>query len=94
MRITKFIQNLKCDGCARTVRTSLEQIDGITVLSVDPDKGTVDFNYKRLADYKLAHKRLLALGYPFVEDENSFLLKARSYVSCAVGKMRDQSAHS
>jgi copper chaperone CopZ len=87
MRITRNIQNLKCGGCANTVRKNLEGIDGISDVDVNIDDSSVTFSYKTLKEYNKAHEKLISLGYPFEDDVNSLIAKAKSYVSCAVGRM-------
>jgi len=88
MRTTLQIQNLKCGGCAATIRKGLEQLNGISAVHVDNDQSTVSFTYNKEANYYAAQKKLTHLGYPLIEDDNSLLTKARSYVSCAVGRVK------
>jgi hypothetical protein len=47
----------------------------------------VTCNYKSLKDFNNAHEKLISLGYPFEDDDNSLITKAKSYVSCAIGRM-------
>ncbi|MGB5868498.1 MAG: heavy metal transporter, partial [Arcobacteraceae bacterium] len=57
-------------------------------LDVMPRKITLDIDENQLEDLK---KRLRGLGYPLSTDELSTLenvgAKAKSFVSCAIGKM-------
>ncbi len=87
MKITRNIQNLKCGGCANTVRKGLEGIAGISDVMVDNEASSVTFNYESLKDFSNAHEKLIGLGYPFEDDDNSIITKAKSYVSCAIGRM-------
>jgi len=87
MKVTRNIQNLKCGGCANTVRKGLEGIPGISEVMVDNEESSVTFNYKSLEDFGKAHKKLISLGYPFDDDDNTMVTKAKSYVSCAIGRM-------
>ena len=85
------VANVKCGGCANTVTTKLTAA-GFEQLSVDlscePRKVTVFIeNEIKMEEFT---KLLKKLGYP-LSDENlstfeSSSLKAKSYVSCAVGK--------
>jgi len=82
--------NVKCGGCASTLKTKLaEEFGEIEVnLNVLPGKITVEIDDKDID--KLA-KALKKLGYPLASEEMSFMdstsTKAKSFVSCAIGKM-------
>lgn len=91
MRTSKHIQNLKCGGCASTIKSNLDKIDGLNAVIVDVEEGAVSFEYETEAQFELAHERLVALGYPFDDDKNSMITKAKSFVSCAVGRMSKES---
>jgi copper chaperone CopZ len=84
------VDNIRCNGCASTIRTHLAEAFGdVHVdLSCVPRKVTVDINDE--PHEKLFRTMLKELGYP-PHDENlngltSTVLKAKSTVSCAVGK--------
>ena len=89
---TLEVDNIRCSGCANTITKALEKegFDGIFIdLSCEPRKVTV-----KLEDgASSAHLRniLRKLGYPLSDEEISFsnltTLKAKSFVSCAVGKL-------
>ena len=85
------VDNVRCEGCANTIKKTLLK-EGFEVVEVDlscePRKVTVDITSEAL----LAHFRatLRNLGYPLCDEEisfgNSATLKAKSFVSCAIGK--------
>ena len=85
------VNNVRCEGCANTIRTALERegFNGVTVdLSCEPRKVTADVEDEaRAAQFR---EILRKLGYPLFDEETSFSssasLKAKSFVSCAVGK--------
>jgi copper chaperone CopZ len=87
MKSTIQIQNLKCGGCANTIITQLAKLDGISEVKVDNDTNEVDFDYNTENDLELAKKKLSDLGYPIQGEANSLPKKAKSFVSCAVGRM-------
>lgn len=87
MNTTLQIQNLKCGGCAHTVSTKLTAIDNISNVSVDVESDTVSFDYIDENDLENAKIKLLALGYPAVGEANPLTAKAKSFMSCAVGRM-------
>ena len=81
------IQNLKCGGCANTIITQLSKLIGISEVKVDNDTDEVGFNYNSEIDFDLAKMKLSDLGYPMVGETNSLPKKAKSFVSCAVGRI-------
>lgn len=89
MKSTVYIQNLKCGGCANTITNGLNAIDGITQTEVIIDENCVLFENETEKSYQLALEKLSSMGYPEIHDSNSVLKKAKSYVSCAIGRMTD-----
>lgn len=87
MTTTLEIQNLKCGGCAHTIISKLNSLDGIKNVSVDTDSNTVSFENESATEVDSALLLLSKLGYPVDGDANSIGKKAKSFVSCAVGRM-------
>jgi len=87
MKTTLQIQNLKCGGCAHTVTTKLAAIEHIENVLVDVDTDTVSFEYTNEADLEAVKSKLLSLGYPAFGEANPLTAKAKSFVSCAVGRI-------
>ena len=81
------IQNLKCGGCAHTIISKLNNLEGIQNVSVDTNSNTVSFENELASEVESATKLLSKLGYPVNGDVNSIGKKAKSFVSCAVGRM-------
>ncbi|WP_299099374.1 heavy metal-associated domain-containing protein [uncultured Winogradskyella sp.] len=81
------IQNLKCGGCANTIVTQLSKLDGISEVEVNNDTDEVSFNTVSVTEIESVKQKLSDLGYPIVGDANSLPKKAKSFVSCAVGRM-------
>lgn len=88
MRTSIIVQNLKCGGCANTITSKLSQIENVTNIVVDIESSTVSFAAISSDDALNVKERLKALGYPSTEDANGVLSKAKSFVSCATGKMK------
>lgn len=86
MKHKVHIQNLKCGGCAHTITSELSKLDGVTDVIVDENTNTVLFELDG-EDISNVVRRLDELGYPIENDPNSLLKKAKSYVSCAVGRI-------
>ena len=87
METTIQIQNLKCGGCANTITKNITVLEGITNVSVNVEESTVTFNYETEAQLVEVKEKLKTLGYPEDGAANSIGSKAKSYVSCAIGKM-------
>jgi copper chaperone len=87
MKTTVKIQNLKCAGCMGTISKNLTAITDIEDLSIDLENSTVSYSYKLVDTEAIVQKTLSKLGYPVEGDANTLGSKAKSYVSCAIGKM-------
>ncbi len=87
MKETLKIQNLKCGGCAHTITTKLEELNHISDVVVNNDTDEVSFNYKEESQLNSAVELLSKLGYPVEGASNPLTKKAKSFVSCAVGRM-------
>ncbi len=86
MKQQVVIQNLKCGGCAHTITTELSKLNGVSEVAVNEENAVVEFETST-DDATAVIKRLDELGYPIENDPNNMLKKAKSYVSCAVGKI-------
>lgn len=82
-----YIQNLKCNGCATTITNKLSHLENITDVKVAVEESSVEFNYKDNLDLEVVIETLKDNGYPVEGDTNSLGTKAKSYVSCAIGKI-------
>ena len=87
MKTTLYIQNLKCCGCANTITKNISTLDAITDVSVNVEESCVSFVYTTEEKLIEVKEKLKALGYPEDGEANSLGSKAKSYVSCAIGKM-------
>jgi len=87
MKTTIEIQNLKCGGCANTITNKLTELNGVSDIAVDVETSKVSFIAKTEEAVKLVKDKLAAIGYPEVGENNSVVSKAKSFVSCATGKM-------
>ena len=87
MKGTLKIQNLKCSGCANTILNKLPSIENINDVIVDNENDTVLFSYTTEEDLLLVKNTLVKLGYPVVGEKNVLTTKAKSFVSCAIGRV-------
>ncbi len=84
------VENIKCGGCTHTIQERLVSISGVEQASIDIELGVVtvagdDGLRKQLCE------ALRALGYPELGTSKGLSnmgLKAKSVVSCAVGRIR------
>ena len=94
MKQTFEVINVKCGGCAGTLKSKLKgEFGDVEVdLDVTPRKITLDIEDDRMDDLAQALRKL---GYPLATDDLGLLestsAKAKSFVSCAVGKMGENS---
>jgi len=85
------VANVRCGGCVNTITKALQEagFDKVSIdLSCEPRIVTIDtVDEAQLAQVKAI---LRQLGYPHSAEENSSFssaaLKAKSLVSCAIGK--------
>ena len=83
------VENIKCGGCAGTIIKRLNQLDNVDDCQVDIDNGIVRISDDESTKNEVT-QLLLSLGYPesgTVEGLKAATAKAKSFVSCAVGKM-------
>ena len=80
------VDNLKCGGCANTIKNSIKKVAGVNGVAVDVDTSAVSILHEVGVSKQKLLKRLASLGYPEL-GTSSDLQKVKSYVSCAVGKM-------
>ena len=79
-----FVENIKSGGCMSSIKTALLKVRGVTAVEISKDEDKVCVSGIAVEKDVIAAK-LSSLGYP-QKGNNNFLSKAKSYVSCAVGK--------
>ena len=90
MKQTFEVINVKCGGCAGTLKSSLKSKFGEVAvnLDVEPRQITLDIEDSKLPALRT---KLKSLGYPMSDEDLSklegFTTNAKSFVSCAIGKM-------
>jgi len=87
MKSTIVIQNLKCGGCASTITTKISALDNVNNVLVDVETSIVSFEASSEEDITTVKNKLAAIGYPVEGEDNSMVSKAKSFVSCATGRM-------
>lgn len=89
MKIEIQVENIKCGGCAGTIKKNILNDSRVEAVDVNIEQGIVVIDSKEDArdDYSAA---LLKMGYPqtgTTEGIAAVKAKAKSFVSCAVGKV-------
>ena len=82
---TVQVVNIKCWGCKKTISSELEKI-WATNISIDIESQKVSFQ----GDRDIVLQKLASIGYPEYRSKQakSLLKKARSFISCAIGKTK------
>lgn len=88
MKNSVIIENLKCEGCASSIRKALSALPGVSEVEVDFETNEVRVEAPGEDIRPAMVKALDALGYPEA-GSNSLLKKGKSFVSCAIGRMED-----
>ena len=79
-----IVENIKCAVCVKGITNALLKIDGVETVAIELETETISVSgtYERNAIIaQLAH-----MGYP-EKGHNTLFKQAKSYVSCAIGKM-------
>lgn len=85
MAHTYRIQNIRCGGCANTIRRKLGEA-GFEVLDVRPEDHAVVVAEAAPERIAAGAAILKALGYPLLDEDSGVGDFARSVVSCAIGR--------
>ena len=84
-----LVANLKCDGCESTIKSQISKIEGVQSVIINQEEDSVTINHQGKATREDFTKKLHTIGYPEATEENGLLLKLKSYVSCAIGRMKN-----
>ncbi|NOR86344.1 MAG: heavy metal transporter [Bacteroidales bacterium] len=85
--ITINIENLKCHGCASTIKKGILKFDEVKDVEVNVEDSTVSISFEGNEEIIEQFKaKLSGLGYPESGHNTGFSV-VKSYVSCAVGRM-------
>jgi len=84
------VLNVKCGGCANTLKTKLEPLFGEVIVNLEVEPREITINKDDIDESKL-REALISMGYPMADEDLSviekFSTKAKSFSSCAIGKM-------
>ncbi len=79
-----FVENIKCAGCMNTIKTALLKLKGVTAVEIFKEEDKVCVSGIAV-EKEMVLAKLSSLGYP-QKGNNNLLNKAKSFVSCAVGR--------
>jgi copper chaperone CopZ len=85
------VDNIKCDGCINTIKNSLFKLKGVTSVQVFKELDKVCITGVAIDREEMISK-LVALGYP-EKGNNNLFRRAKSYVSCAAGNLKENKQH-
>jgi copper chaperone len=83
------VENIKCGGCANTIKTRINEMDFVSSVEVEIDTGMVTIDGDESKRNQVSAE-LLRLGYPesgTAEGLKAAAAKAKSFVSCAIGRI-------
>ncbi|MEQ8910351.1 MAG: heavy-metal-associated domain-containing protein [Vicingaceae bacterium] len=85
------IENLKCNGCGITISNAILKLNGVHEVDIDHENSIVNIVFVGSEEMKkkVIEKKLAQLGYP-IKGTGNTIHKAKSYVSCAIGKMTEK----
>ncbi|CAA0164697.1 heavy-metal-associated domain-containing protein [Tenacibaculum maritimum] len=86
MKADIYIENLKCGGCANTIKKELMNLSEVVNVEVAVENSLVSVVLE--SDILgIVKDRLAKLGYPEQGAKNTIVHKAKSFVSCATGRL-------
>jgi len=89
MKYSIEIDNIKCYGCANTIRKKILAINNVEKVTVDIETGEVTVTSSKNLREEIK-TTLHTIGYPERGSSEGFdqlRTKATSFVSCAIGRM-------
>ncbi len=81
------IENLKCHGCANTIKKGLLKFDEVEDVNINIEESIIGITYdESKGNMDIYRKKLSSLGYPEVGNNDNISV-VKSYVSCAIGRV-------
>jgi copper chaperone len=84
-----YIENLKCNGCKNTIANNINKLEGVVITKIDLDSSKVEIECAESIERSVFLDNLLKLGYPEKDSKNSLMTQAKSYTSCAIGRINN-----
>ena len=83
------VENIKCGGCINSIKTALLKIANVQEVEIDKDTETISIASSLPFEREAVVMQLAKMGYP-EKGNNNLLLKAKSFVSCAIGNLSEK----
>lgn len=87
------VLNVKCGGCANTIKEALRDEFGEVAVNLNEEPRVITLEIENEDKEALLRKKMRYLGYAFEDEELGTLtkgtLKAKSFISCAIGKLSE-----
>ena len=90
MEYQLVLENIKCGGCANSIRNKVIKESGVEDVHIDFESGTVRIIGGDAIDIDSLKHKLALMGYP-EEGTGTGFQKAKSYVSCMIGRIAPES---
>ncbi|MDF1516879.1 MAG: heavy metal-associated domain-containing protein [Lutibacter sp.] len=84
------ILNLKCGGCANTIKKGIVTIEDVNEILINLNTSEVSIDATDELVIQQVKEKLSSMGYPEVGDANTMLHRTKSFVSCATGRMSSE----
>lgn len=89
--MTLFVENIKCQGCATRIHTTLSNLPGVESVEINIEHGSI-FIQSQDDVRTTVLGQLKCLGYPqrgSVEGITAVQSKINAYISCALGSIQN-----
>jgi copper chaperone len=80
------VENIKCGGCAHSIKTGLLKIKGVSEVDIDIQNGIIHLQGDEQVERSEVVAKLYSMGYP-EPGKGSGLTTATSFVSCMIGRV-------
>ena len=80
-----LVENIKCGGCMTSIKSAIMKFAGVKSVDINLEEEKITIVGKGVKKEAIFIK-LTSFGYPD-KCQNTIFNQAKSYVSCAVGKM-------
>ncbi len=80
------VENIKCGGCAHSIKTGLQKIKGVSKVDIDIENGIIHLESQSQIMRDEVILKLHSMGYP-EPGKGSGLTTATSFVSCMIGRV-------
>jgi len=86
------VENIKCNGCATSIKHGLTKISGVHAVEVDIEHGIIKADADENVSRDKMIEKLRSMGYPET-GKGTALATATSYVSCMIGRVTSKEEH-